>query len=139
VSDSPSPTLRVLVVDDDPDISASTRGLLKLLGHEAEAAVSGKAALERAAAWRPDVALIDLRMPVMDGLELARQLRRLGGMGGALLVAVTAQADQEEMAQARQAGFDLCLLKPLDLSQLEELLRNYALTRDTKDEGPAAG
>jgi CheY-like chemotaxis protein len=139
VNDSPSPTLRVLVVDDDPDISASTRELLKLLGHEAEAAVSGKAVLERAAAWRPDVVLIDLRMPVMDGLELARRLRQMGGMGAALLVAVTAQADQEEMAQARQAGFDLCLLKPLDLSHLEELLRNYALTRDGRDAGPAAG
>jgi CheY-like chemotaxis protein len=126
-------------VDDEPDISASTRGLLKLLGHEAEAAVSGKAALERAAAWRPDVVLIDLRMPVMDGLKLARRLRQMGGMGAALLVAVTAQADQEEMAQARQAGFDLCLLKPLDLSHLEELLRNYTLTRDGRDAGPAAG
>jgi CheY-like chemotaxis protein len=136
VSDPPSPTLRVLVVDDDPDISASTRGLLRLLGHEAEAAVSGKAALELAAGWRPDAALIDLRMPVMDGLELAGRLRRLGGMEGALLVAVTAQADKEEIAQAHQAGFDACMLKPLNLSHLEELLRNYALTRRGSDPGP---
>jgi CheY-like chemotaxis protein len=139
VSDSPSPTLRVLVVDDDPDISASTRGLLKLLGHQAEAAVSGKAALELADAWRPDVALIDLRMPVMDGCELAGRLRQLAGMEGALLVAVTAQADQDEIARAHQAGFDVCLLKPLDLGHLEELLRNYALTRGERGAGPGAG
>jgi CheY-like chemotaxis protein len=122
---APTSKLRVLVVDDDPDVRTSTRALLRSIGHDARGA-SGQAALKLAAQWRPDVALIDLHMTNRDGCELARWLRKLDGMGGALLVALTADADRGDIARARAADFDAFLLKPVGLSPLEALLRENA-------------
>ena len=117
-------------MDDDPDLSASTWQLLRTLGHDFRDVCDGQAALLVALRWAPDVALIDLRMPGMDGCELARRIRRLGGMAEALLVAMTGRAEPEDVARARQAGFNAFLPKLLELGPVDGLLRTEIARRD---------
>src|SRR5262249_58095851 len=83
----------------------------------------GAAALELAAAYRPDVVLLDLAMPAMDGGEVARRLRLQPRFGGTLLVAVTGYTDEANRLSSEDAGFDLFLIKPVEPATVEELLR----------------
>jgi two-component system, OmpR family, response regulator len=115
-------TLRVLVVDDCPDLRASLRILLGLWGHDVREAPDGHAALRLAAAFRPDAVLLNVGLPGLDGYEVARRLRRLPGLGGVLLVAVTGYGSPKDVAACRAAGFDHHLLKPFDPVALERLL-----------------
>jgi CheY-like chemotaxis protein len=121
--------LRVLVVDDNADARQSMCLLLDLLGYTAQEAASGKAALQLAAPSPPDVVLLDINMPGLDGYEVARGLRALPGGEGILLVAVTGIVDEELLLLGRPAGFDFYLPKPVELPLLEELLRNHQLAR----------
>jgi two-component system CheB/CheR fusion protein len=126
---TPPGALRVLVVDDNADARKSLCWLLTLLGHTTQQADSGKAALETAARSLPDVVLLDIGLPGMDGFEVARQLRLMPGAEGVLLAAVTGHCDPEDIDHGREAGFDVHLPKPMDLSMLEQLLRNHELTK----------
>jgi CheY-like chemotaxis protein len=105
--------LRVLVVDDNPDAAGTLAGLLILSGHHARYFLDGPTALAAAAAFRPDVCLLDLRMPGMDGCELGRRLRATLG-DRVKLVAVT--GERREVAESRVAAarFDLWFSKPAD-------------------------
>jgi len=114
--------LRVLVVDDDPDTAESFRLLLAVWGHEVAAANDGPSALALAESFQPDVALVDIGMPEMDGREVARRLRAIPGLGGALLFAVTGLAP----APALGGDFDLYLLKPVAPEHLHHLLHHLA-------------
>jgi two-component system, sensor histidine kinase len=114
--------LRVLIVDDCPDTTRSLSVLTRLWGHEARVAHDGARALEEARGFRPDVVLLDIGMPRLDGLEAARQLRQTPGMEGVMLVAVTGHGREEDRHRASQAGFDYFLLKPFSLESLEHLL-----------------
>jgi two-component system CheB/CheR fusion protein len=114
--------LRVLVVDDCPDTTDTLRVLLSLWGHQVVVCRDGPTALAAAADHRPQVALLDLGLPKMDGYEVARRIRILPGMRSALLVAITGYADEKHQKGAGAAGFDYYLAKPFDLPALEALL-----------------
>ncbi|QJW95187.1 response regulator [Frigoriglobus tundricola] len=120
------PPLRILVVDDCPDTAYSFAELLRLHGFDTRSAGSGGVALALCAAWRPDVVLLDLWMPGVNGFEVARQLReREGAMR---LVAVTGLATHEYRERAAAAGFQHFLVKPVEPAVLVDLLREWAAT-----------
>lgn len=114
--------LRVLIVDDDRDASEMLAALVDLWGHDAQCAYGGRAALALAMAATPDVVLLDLGMPEMDGCELARNLRRGAGMKGQLLIAVTGFTSEQLRKQCHEAGIDLFLVKPVEAQVMETLL-----------------
>jgi signal transduction histidine kinase/CheY-like chemotaxis protein len=108
------PSRRVLVVDDNADAALMLTLLLRARGHEVRAAHSGPAALEAAVAFRPEAVVLDIGLPGMDGYEVARRLRTLPELAGALLVALTGYAQEEDRRRARAAGFNQYLIKPVE-------------------------
>jgi two-component system, OmpR family, response regulator len=122
--------LRVLVVEDDADTAATLAEVLRLEGHEIRVALDGPAALAEATASPPDVVLLDIQMPGMDGWELARRLKGQAGGRHPLTVAVTGHGREEDRRQSREAGVDLHLLKPADPEDLCRLLRRFGQARD---------
>jgi CheY-like chemotaxis protein len=114
--------LRVLVVDDNHDCADSLSTLLHRWGHDVQTAYDGGAALEMMNSRQPDVALVDLAMPEMDGCRMARWLRQQTRFNHTLLIAVTGYADQDHRLLADEAGFDLYLIKPIELIDLQNLL-----------------
>ena len=119
-----STSLRVLVVDDNEDAAFLLQRALRRRGHEALVAYDGPSALELAATSPPDVALLDLGLPVMDGLELATRLR--AAHPATLLVAVTGYGQQQDRERSAAAGFAHHLVKPIDLEGLLRLLGRHA-------------
>jgi PAS domain S-box-containing protein len=113
---------RVLVVEDSPDARQSLRLLLELAGHEVETSEDGPGGLAKVQAFRPDVALIDLGLPGMDGYAVAREMRRRPETRAIRLVAVTGYGQAEDRRRALAAGFDLHVTKPVDASMLDEML-----------------
>jgi CheY-like chemotaxis protein len=126
--------LRVLVVDDCQDTTDSTAALVALWGHDARRAYGGVDALQVAAEYRPDVLLVDLAMPGVDGYAVARRARSLPGLGGALLIALTGYMSAEHRRRAGAAGFDFFVVKPMDPHTLEALL----MSRQVALSGPPA-
>jgi PAS domain S-box-containing protein len=120
--ESPWPSRRVLVVDDNVDAAESLAVLLRMAGHEVYTAHGGLAALEAAQVHRPEVVLLDLGMPGMDGLEVARRLRQDLGLKDTLLLALTGYGHEEDRRHSQEAGFDAHLVKPVDLDTLHTLL-----------------
>ncbi len=116
------PGLRVLVVDDGADLRESMAMLLELLGHRVSTAADGKSALERARAELPDLVLVDIGLPDIDGYEVARTLRADAATRGLRLVALTGYASPEHRDRSLAAGFDLHLAKPLDAETLQRAL-----------------
>jgi two-component system, chemotaxis family, CheB/CheR fusion protein len=116
-----TPFQRLLVVDDNRDSAESLALLLQVQGYEVQTAHDGLAALERARVFRPDVVLLDIGLPRMDGYEVARRLRQEGGHQ-AVLVALTGYGTDEDQRRSQAAGFDHHLLKPVELDALHELL-----------------
>ena len=119
---SESAVRRILVVDDNIDTAESEAELVKLWGHEVAIAQSGPAAIELAGKFQPDIALIDIGLPEMNGYEVARRLRQMPDVRKTLLVAITGYGREEDQKAAREAGFDLHLTKPVDPVRLEKLL-----------------
>jgi CheY-like chemotaxis protein len=120
--------LAVLVVDDYPDSADSLCLLLRLWGHDVRAATSGAQALGLVRGWEPDVALLDLAMPVMDGFELAARVVRACHRPP-LLVAVTGLGRPADVMRSRAAGFAHHLVKPVDPDRLCAILREHAPRR----------
>jgi signal transduction histidine kinase/ActR/RegA family two-component response regulator len=114
--------VRVLLVDDSVDAAESLAMLLRLWGHEAAVAHDGPGALRLAEQQRPEVALLDIGLPGMDGYELARQLRHRPGLEGTVLVALTGWGQEEDRRRSHEAGFDHHLVKPVDPNALMRLL-----------------
>lgn len=114
--------LRILVVDDDPDAAEGMALLLETLGHDVVTAHDGPQALVALAEGQPDLALVDIRLPGMDGYELAKRIRAIDPDREIQLVALTGFADPEDRARALAAGFHVHLAKPVELDRLEELL-----------------
>jgi PAS domain S-box-containing protein len=113
---------RVLVVDDNVDAARTLQALLHELGHEADVAHDGQAALAAAREQRPELVLLDLSMPGMDGLEVARRLRQQPGMNGTRVAAVTGFGQEADRRRTREAGFDEHLVKPLSPEDLRRVL-----------------
>ena len=119
--------VRVLLVDDNVDARDSLAMLLRLWGHEVVVAHDGPAALQAAAGQSPQVALLDISLPGMDGYELARRLRSQPGLGPVVLVALTGWGHEEDRRRSQEAGYDHHLTKPVELSALQDLLRQVQL------------
>jgi PAS domain S-box-containing protein len=123
---APEPTqagrLRVLVVDDNPDSTESLAALLKTLGHEVETAADGIEACEVGERFRPDVILLDLRMPRLDGYGAARRIRGAPWGAGVVLVAQTGWGRESDRRRAEEAGFDFHLTKPVNFDALRRIL-----------------
>ena len=115
-SEQTAARLRILIVDDNADSANSLAMILNLSGHVAEPVYGAAEALERAAALDPEIVLLDIGLPGMDGYEVARLLRRRGS--SARLVALTGYGQPEDVRRARDAGFDTHLVKPVDLQHL---------------------
>jgi two-component system CheB/CheR fusion protein len=118
----PQQIRRVLVVDDNADAAEGLSAMLQSLGHKVCVVYDGLAALETARQFRPDVVLLDIGMVNMDGYETARRLRRLSDVGPLKIIAVTGWGQERDRAKSRQAGFDLHLLKPVELNTLAAAL-----------------
>ncbi len=112
---------RVLVVDDNEDAAFLFSEALRKLGHQVVVAHDGPSALEVARVQPPEIAFLDIGLPVMDGYELGRRLRELGG-AGPKLVAVTGYGHSSDRVRSREAGFDLHLVKPVDLTAIQDAL-----------------
>jgi signal transduction histidine kinase len=104
---------RVLVVDDNVDAAESSAMLLRFLGHEAEVAHNGHAALDAVREFRPEIVLLDIGLPGMNGYDVARALRALPEYKGLVLAAVTGYGQEDDRRRSREAGFDYHLTKPL--------------------------
>jgi PAS domain S-box-containing protein len=113
---------RILVVDDYADAAESLTMLLQAEGHAVETADCGLKALERAQAFRPQVVLLDIGLPDLDGYEVARRLRALPETHDAVLVALTGYGQTEDRERSRSAGFNHHLLKPVNFEKLSDLL-----------------
>ena len=113
---------RVLVVDDNQDASTMLSEALDSLGFVVRTAPDGPAALRIVEEFEPDIALLDIGLPVMDGYELAQRLRERQGAGSLRLVAITGYGQTEDQHRSAQAGFDAHLVKPVDLDHLGRVL-----------------
>jgi signal transduction histidine kinase/CheY-like chemotaxis protein len=113
---------RIVLVEDNADARAVLSDLLELLGHQVLPTPDAETALRLARAAPPDVYVIDIGLPGIDGYELARRLRQVPGNERVLLIAITGYGAIEEKEQAQAAGFDAHLTKPADLEELQRLL-----------------
>jgi two-component system, OmpR family, response regulator len=113
---------RILVVEDNLDAVHSLTVLLRELGHEVEFAINGYAALEIARQLKPEVVLLDIGLPGMDGFELCRRLKREPAFAAARVIAVTGYGQEPYRERALAAGCDAYLVKPLDPKALYALL-----------------
>jgi CheY-like chemotaxis protein len=118
----PARRRRVVVIEDNPDIRDSLRTLLDMWGHEVAMAADGRAGLERVLSERPDVVLIDIGLPGMNGYDIARAIRASPSHRGLRLIAVTGYGQPADKELALEAGFDSHLLKPIAPDILRRVL-----------------
>jgi CheY-like chemotaxis protein len=121
--------LRVLVVDDNLDAAELLVESLRSMGYRAEHAADGPEALRLAHTLRPDVALLDIGLPVMDGYELARHLQKQPGLGAVRLIAVTGYGQESDRRRSRAAGFAGHLVKPIHLAEVVDAIDQAARLR----------
>jgi CheY-like chemotaxis protein len=123
---NPAPTQswsrRLLIVDDNVDAADSLATLLGLSGHQVRTAYGGPAALEAVESYQPEVVLLDIGLPGLDGYEVARQLRRMPNGSAVTLVALTGYGQEDDRRKTHNAGFDHHLVKPVDPDELVRLL-----------------
>jgi CheY-like chemotaxis protein len=112
----------VLVVEDSEDNRAMLQDLLEMDGFEVDVAATGPEAVTQALSLRPQIAIVDIGLPLMDGFEVARRVRAVLG-GSISLVALTGYGQAEDRQRTAAAGFDAHLTKPVDLAELEAVLR----------------
>jgi CheY-like chemotaxis protein len=120
---TPSKTVsrRVLLVEDNPDGRETLRMLLRLWGHDVEVAKDGLGGVQKALDLKPDLAIVDIGLPFLDGYEVARRLRAAFG-DKIFLIALTGYSRPQDQERAYLAGFDVHMAKPADLDQLSRLL-----------------
>lgn len=119
-----APGQRILVVDDNHDSLESTALLLGMLGHVVQTAVDGLAAVDAAERFRPDVILMDIGLPKLDGHAATRRIRAEPWGKSMVIVAVTGWGQDSDRALSKAAGCDAHLVKPLDVSELEAMLED---------------
>lgn len=124
---------RVLLVEDNVDAADALAMLLELLGHGVEVAHDGLAALDAMQRAWPDIMLVDIGLPGIDGFELARRVRAAQGDSSMLLVALTGYGRDEDRERTRAAGFDYHLTKPVEIDALEELVARFGIAEATPE------
>ncbi len=122
VATAPS-AIKVLVVDDNPDCADSMAELLRLRGFDTDIARDGAAAVARFRHYRPDIVLLDIGLPDMDGYAVARRIRELPDGGYATLIAVTGYGQAKDRSNSQAAGFDQHMVKPVDFAKLFGLIK----------------
>jgi CheY-like chemotaxis protein len=124
-SHAPNP-LKVLLVEDNHDARTTLRMLLTIAyGHTVYEAADGASGVQSALDLKPDVALIDLGLPDLDGYEVARRIRAVLDRRAILLVALTGYGTAEDQRRAREAGFDIHLVKPVEPADLVKILEEH--------------
>jgi CheY-like chemotaxis protein len=113
---------RVLIVDDQQDVGESLAMLVRSFGAEAKTAADGPSALAVLAVFDPDLAIVDIGLPGMDGYELAAQIRMLAKGKRIILAALSGWGEEEAQRRCIEAGFDRYFVKPIDIDGLEDLL-----------------
>ncbi|CAN5717487.1 hypothetical protein BH23GEM11_BH23GEM11_08960 [soil metagenome] len=140
---SGSSSLVIVAADDNIDALEAAVLILRMKGHEVETATNGMEALEKIRSLRPDVALLDIGMPELNGYEVARRIRQEPWGNQVLVVAITGWGADRDKALAREAGFDAHLTKPVDMDQLDRLMaeRREAMsgTRPATDRDAGTG
>ena len=126
-----SARLKVLIVEDSADCAYSSAKLLRLFGHDVEIALDGRQAIEAATLNKPDVVLLDIGLPEMDGYEVAQQLIKTQTDHPPLIIAVTRHGQEPDRRRAAAAGIDLHLTKPIDHDNLTKILRTFRLAVQT--------
>ena len=126
--------LRILMVEDNADTAEMTALALRLHGHEVRIALDGPTVLRMAQVQRPDVVLLDIGLPQMDGWEVARRLRKQTGPGEKppLLIAITGYGGRENERRSKDAGIDLHFVKPVDMEELQGILSRFHASLDDK-------
>jgi len=119
---------RILVVDDNQDSALSLAGLLKLTGHQTHTASDGQEAVAAALTFLPQVVLLDIGLPTMNGYDACRQIRAQPDGKRMLLIALTGWGQDEDRRKSKEAGFDAHLVKPVDHDQLMKLLAEFRPT-----------
>ena len=118
--------LKVLVVEDNHDLVQMLELAIEAMGHEVRSALDGQSGVSAALSYRPDVVLLDLGLPIVSGLDVARELRRHPEMAKVRLVALTGWGQEEDHRRTSEAGFDYHLTKPTSPDDLERLLAEIA-------------
>lgn len=127
-----APACRVLVVDDNRDAAQSVASFLELSGHEVRTAADGGEALAAAELFQPDVLVLDIGLPVLDGYEVARRLRQTPQGRAALLLALTGYGQREDRQNAEAAGFDHHFVKPADPAMLLSCIESWLRSRPSQ-------
>ena len=131
------PRHRILIVDDNSDAAQALEGLLTVMGQETAVVYDGFAALEATEHFHPDLVLLDIGMPQLDGYEVARRLRALPGGERLILAAVTGWGREADRDRAREAGFDRHCAKPVSEGSLRELIADAHNAREKRSRAPA--
>ncbi len=126
---------RVLIVDDNRDAAASLAMMLSLLGHELRTAHDGLEALELAEAFRPDLMLLDIGLPRLNGYEICLRIREQPWGKRIYIIAVTGWGQEDDRRRSQEAGFDYHMLKPVDYVELERLLAGMPYADDQPGTG----
>lgn len=112
---------RILIVDDNRDLATSLARLLGLLGHQVEVVFDGRKGIEVARTYQPQVLLLDLGLPIVDGYQVARTLRE-EGYHDILIIALSGYGQEEDRQRSREAGMNHHVTKPVDVKTLAELI-----------------
>jgi DNA-binding response OmpR family regulator len=123
------PSRRILVVDDNQDSAESLTILLSLAGNETQTAFDGLEAMESAATFKPELILLDIGLPKLNGYEVARKIREQPWGKKMVLIALTGWGQEEDRCRSREAGFDHHLTKPIDLGSLKKLLTSLSMAK----------
>jgi CheY-like chemotaxis protein len=112
---------RVLIADDNRDSADTLAAVLRMVGHDVRVCYDGVNALTQAELFRPEILLLDIGMPALNGLDLASRIRTNAWGKGMRLIALTGWGQPEDVLRSQRAGFDHHLVKPVELSRLQEL------------------
>jgi CheY-like chemotaxis protein len=116
-------SIRVLFVEDEPSVREAISYILEALGHQVECAPNGQLGVEKVENWRPDVVILDVRMPVMTGPEVASALRAKPETADLPIFILTAHTDSKTLADCEAAGVDRIFSKPPDFRELDSAIR----------------
>ena len=119
---------RILLVDDNVDLAQSLKELLELEGHQVDTVADPLAALDRAQTMAPEICILDIELPIMNGYELAKRLRELPQTKNALFIALTGYGWDHDPARSSEAGFAHHLVKPVDTARLTRIVAAAPVT-----------